>query len=326
MKKWCTVVCFLVGCAAGASAQDLAPVDTDLSTLLQGLGQSVITNLQQSVLADNGVGPASLGRSRFYFGITLGATMSHGLLGFVDTPNEWQVLNVNGLITNNLPSSLSGYYNTAKSFFPDPNVKLAIGFRPIDGIELLGTFSIIPEVLTDALTKLGNVGGITFNSLSAELLVRKVLLEDSGPFPAISLGVGYAYANLNAGYSINNFTQMIGGSTLSLGGNLRLGWTLNTAGVELDASKRLWIFTPYVKLMPWYQWASYSGGIDNFTQSIASGYGGFAPSASITLNDIGFLMDGGVEIALGGFKLVPNGSYDILDNTFSVNLSLRGQF
>lgn len=328
MKRWCAVFCIIAGCAAAGFAQDLRPVGADLSTLLGGIGQSVITNLQQSVLADNGVGSASLGDSHFYVGITLGAALSHGILGFVNNPNEFQILNVNGLITSNLPSSLAGYYTTSQTFFPDPNFKVTFGVRLMMGIEVFGTFSIFPEALTDAL-----VQNVTFNTLSAGVLVRKVMIEDSGPFPAMSLGVGYTYANLNAGYSINNFSQNFSGDTLTLGGNLKMGWTLNTAGFELDVSKRLLIFVPYLKFMPWYQWASFSGSIDNFTANLSSGgspvtptYGAGSPLANITLNDIGFLMDFGVEIALGGFKLVPSGSYDILTNTLSVNLSMRGQF
>ncbi len=333
MKRWSALLCMILGCAAAAAAQDLRPIGSDLSTLLQGVGQSVIENLQQSVLADNGVGAASLGSSRFYVGITLGATLSHGLLGFVNTPNEFQVLNVNGLITNNLPGSLSGLYTTAQTFFPDPNLKLTFGLRPVAGIEVLGTFSILPDALTNTITKAAKVSGTTLNSLSAGLLVRKVFMEDTGPFPAVSLGVGYTYANFNAGYSINNFSQGFGGDTLTLGGNLKLGWTLNTAGIELDISKRLLVFVPYLKIIPWYQWASFSGSIDNFTADLSSGgtpitptYGAGSPSATITQNDIGFLLDAGVEVALGGFRLVPSGSYDILTNTFSANLSARGQF
>jgi len=328
MKRWCAVFCIIVACAVGGAAQDLRPVGADLSTLLGGIGQSVITNLQQAVLADNGVGSASLGDSHFYVGITMGAALSHGILGFVNNPNEFQVLNVNGLITNNLPSSLVGYYNTAQTFFPDPNFKLTFGVRLLMGIEAFGTFSIFPEALTNALFQ-----NVTFNTLSVGLFVRKVMMEDKGAFPAVSLGVGYTYASLNAGYSINNFSQGLSGDTLTLGGNLKMGWTLNTAGFELDVSKRLLVFVPYLKFMPWYQWASFSGSIDNFTASLSSGgspvtptYGAGTPQANITLNDIGFLMGFGVEIALGGFKLVPNGSYDILTNTLSVNLSLRGQF
>lgn len=333
MKRWCALICFMASCTGEAFAQDLRPFGRDLSTLLQGIGESVLTNFQQSVLADDGVGTASLGSSRFYFGLTLGATLSSGLLGFVDNPNEFQVLNVNGLITNNLPSSLAGAYTAAKTFFPDPNLKLAVGFRPFAGIELLGTFSIIPEALANELTRLAHVNGTTLSSLSAGILVRKVLVEDRGPFPAVSLGIGYVYADLNAGYSIGSFSQSFSGDTLTLGGRLRLDWTLNTAGVELDLSKRFWIFTPYLRFMPWYEWASFSGGIDAFTAVLTSGgatiaptYGPGTPSAAITRNDISFLVAGGVEIALGGFRLVPNGSYDILNRTASANVSMRGQF
>ena len=324
MKKWIVVLVAIVGCAVAASAQDLRPVGADLSTLLGGLGQSVITNLQQAVLSDNGVGVASLGNHHFYFGMSVGAALSHGLLGFVNNPGEFQVLDINGLITNNLPSSLSSYYSAAQSFFPDPNLKVTLGVRLLAGIEVFGIFSIVPEALPDAF-----VQNVTFNSLTAGVLVRKVLIEDSGYAPAISLGVGYTYANLNAGYSINNFSQNLSGSTLTLGGNLKMGWTLNTAGLELDVSKRLLIFVPYVKFMPWYQWASFSGSIDNFTANLSSGsptYPAGNPSSNITLNDISFLMGFGVEIELGPFRLVPNGSYNIATNTLSANLSMRGQF
>ncbi|HUX20288.1 MAG TPA: hypothetical protein VMW69_03545, partial [Spirochaetia bacterium] len=175
MKKrtLAVLLAFLCGFGGALSAQDFTPVTNDLSSMLGAIGDSIVPYVQQTVLADDGIGAASLGKSRFFIGGSLGATFAPGLLGTVSDPARYQVLDITGLLNTLVgqvsggSSSASGYIDTLKTFFPDPDTKFVMGIRTVDGIEVLGTFSILPQFLTDFGTGLAKISGVTLNALSA---------------------------------------------------------------------------------------------------------------------------------------------------------------
>jgi hypothetical protein len=323
-----------------AGAQDLRPLGTDMGTLITGFGNSIMPNLQQNVLADDGVGAASIGKSRFFVALEGGATFgSPGLLApLAQTPTPFQLIDVNGLIANFVTDpTASGYISTIKSmsYFPYPDAKVVFGVKPAFGIEIIGSFAIMPQGLTDFATGLASLGsaGIQLSTLSASLHVRKVLIEDGGALPAVSIGAGYAYTSFHAGYTLPTQTQIVSGYTLTYGGPITLDSHLNTAGVDLTLSKRFFVFTPFVQVSPWYQWASFSGTMDLSGVTLTSGGVPVAgmipptsPAISLSLDSLSFIVSGGVEVNLGGFALVPAGSFDLSNKNFSANLSTRFQF
>lgn len=336
MKKRTIAVllAFLCGFGGAISAQDFTPVTNDLSSMLGAIGDSIVPYVQQTVLADDGIGAASLGKSRFFIGGSLGATFAPGLLGQMSDQSRYQVLDVTGLLNTMVgqiagSSAASGYIDTLKTFFPDPDTKIALGFRTVDGIEVLGTFSILPQFLTNFGTGLANISGVTLNALSAGVRVRKTLLEDSGAYPAISIGVGYTYASFNAAYTLGSSIAPIGSGSYSIdlsGAKISLGNTLNTAGVDLAISKKLLIFTPYLRFMPWYSWSTFDSSFGPFNISIGGTPKAITASSPFSSQTLSLLLAGGVEIHLGAVALVPAGSYSILNNTWSANLSTRLQF
>lgn len=335
MKKRTVAVLLALFCGFGGaiSAQDFTPVTNDLSSMLGAIGDSIVPNIQQTILADQGIGAASLGKSRFFIGGSLGASFPPGLLGKMSDPTGYQVLDIAGLINTMVgqvaggSSAATGYIDTLKTFFPDPDTKIAFGLRTVYGIEVIGTFSILPQFLTDFGTGLAGISGVTLNALSAGVRVRKTLLDDAGGFPAISIGAGYTYASFNAAYTLGSASLGSGSYTLDLtGAKLTLGTITHTAGIDLAISKKLLIFTPYLRFMPWYAWSQFDSGFGPFSVSIGGSASTINPSASYATQGLSLLVAGGVEIRLGAFALVPAGSYSILNNTWSANLSTRLQF
>ncbi len=335
MKKRTVAVLFALLCGFGGtiSAQDFTPVTNDLSTMLGAIGQSILPNVQQTVLADQGIGSASLGDSRFFIGGSLGASFPPGLLGTMSDPSRYQVLDITGLI-NTMVGQIAGgsttastYVDKLKTFFPDPDTKIVFGFRTIYGIEVLGNFSILPQFLTNFGTGLAGISGVTLNALSTGVRVRKTLIEDNGGFPAISIGAGYQFANFNAEYTLGSASLGSGSYTLDLtGAKISLGTVVNTAGIDLSISKRLLIFTPYLRVMPWYSWGRFDSSFGPFSVSIGGSPSTISPASAFTDSGLSLLLAGGVEIHLGKLALVPAGSYNILNNTWSANLSTRLQF
>ncbi|TFG63326.1 MAG: hypothetical protein E4H36_05895 [Spirochaetales bacterium] len=343
MKKILLVLCIL-GCIGLAPAfsqttADLTPLSNDLSALLEGIGNETIPYLQQSAMLGEGIGRAHMGDgSPFFFAFSLGATFSPGILTFIDEENtNFELLNVNGLLTE-LGSGLASTLNTFKTFMFYPQTRFAIGVQLPLRFEIIGMFSILPQFLTTAVTGLVNepvLSGLQLNRMNAGLRVRKVLLADQGGFPAISLGVGYTYSNFNLSLLLPFPAQNFSGYNLNIAGSLALTTSLHSLGFDVGISKKLAIFYPYLRIGGWYQWAAYEGSVADFSASLtdqttntvlASVDSTTAPIIStLAIRDMTLLVEGGIEIALGGFIITPSGSYNLGSNSFDASLAFRLQ-
>lgn len=337
------VLAMLLASAASAQAQDLSSLSSDLGTFLGGVGQGILPSMLQSAVAEEGIGAASMGDSHVLVALEAGATLaSTGPLAVLDqSPTPFSIVDPQSLRQGLAASStLESYLKVVEGLplFPYPGARLVAGYKPGDGVEILAFFSYLPQALTAYLAGRAGAGGagIRLQSVSGVLRVRKVLVADSGPFPAISLGVGYAYSMLSADYALHASQSYSSSYTLSYGGTLDLRSQLNAVGVDLAFSKRWFHFTPYLRLSPWYEWASYTGEVKNFAYSLTTSSGGAVsgvtppasstPSASKSLRGLSFLVAGGVEINLGGFSIVPSGSFDLTNESFGAALSTRYQF
>lgn len=321
---------------------DLTPLSNDLSSLLEGLGMETIPYLQQSAMLGEGIGRAHMGDgSPFFFAFSLGATFSPGILTFIDENNSnFELLNMYGLI-NELSGGDPAFGQTLatfKTFMFYPQTRFAIGVQLPLRIELIGMFSILPQFLTTAVTGLVNepmINGLQLNRMNAGLRVRKVLLADGGGFPAVSLGLGYTYSNFNAGLVLPFPAQSFTGFALNLTGTLALNTSLHSFGVDVGISKKLAIFYPYLRASGWYQWATYAGSVNDFSASLteettgtvlASIDSATAPIvSSLAVRDMTFLVETGIEIALGGFIMTPGGSYNFGTKSFDASLGFRLQ-
>ena len=323
------------------TAQDLKPLGSDLSALLDGLGKEMLPNIAQSSLEGTGIGEAEVGDfPHMFFAMSAGAVLSNGIGKFIDENNSnFELLNVYGLVNQALESAdkqVQDLYASSKSFFPYPNYRLAIGFGTVYGIESIVTFSILPQGLVDFGTGLAKITGITLNSFNGGIRLRKVLLSDTGGFPAVSLGAGYSYTSFNAGYALTDFSQPLSGFTLNLKGNLKMAATVQSAGLDLDISKKFFIFIPFLKASAWYQWADYKGIVDSFDASVVDSNNNVItsyaeqklsdPQALYALHNLSLLLTGGLEIKLGGFAITGSAVFNPSNLTFGIETGLRGQF
>ncbi|RKX83326.1 MAG: hypothetical protein DRP57_08125 [Spirochaetes bacterium] len=322
-------------------AQDLKPLGNDLSAVLDGFGKEILPNIAQSSLSGTGIGEAEIGDfPHMFFALSGGAVLSHGIGTFIDKDNtNFELLNVYGLINTaleNADQNVQNLYTTSKTFFPYPNYRLSIGFGTVYGIESIVTFAILPQGLVDFGTGLANITGITLNSFNGGIRLRKVLLSDTGGFPAVSFGAGYSYSSFNAGYSLKNFSQPMSSFTLNLEGSLNMAAAVHSAGFDLGISKKFFVFIPFLKTSAWYQWADYKGTVKGFDAVVVNTDGNEItryskqvstdPGALYALHNLSLLLTGGLEIKLGGFALTASAVFNPSNLSVGVETGLRGQF
>ena len=342
MKKMLLVAVIALMTAAGLEAQDLTGIGDDLSVFFKEIGKDVLPHIQQVVLTGDGFGSASMGESKFYISHSTGAVLSNGILGFIEPSNSnFSDLNVYGLIDTLVSGSsgMSKLYSGTKEFFPYPSFRLAVGFKPVFDIETILTFSIWPQFVTGWITGLvgaEEIEALELSTLNAGLKLRRALLEGSGPFPTISVAVGYSFTRFHFAFEFPaDFEQDFSGLTLTLGGTPRLDLLLHTAGVEFTISKRFGFVEPFIKAAGWYQWASYDAAIDAFVAELRDSFGtlitsaeaqGVEPAAELAISDLSLLLSAGLEMGRKRFRFVPSGSFDLSTRTFAASVVFRLQF
>ncbi len=327
-------ILFVLFLGAPIFSQDFTLLEKDFSSLLEQFGKQVAPSIFQSSVSGSGMGEAELGGfPHFYVSSTLGAVFSHGVGNLLDNSN-YELLNVSGLVDAALGnnSSLQGVLDTIKTFLPYPNGRISLGIGVAGGWEFQLLFAIFPQFITDAISGMvGLENTLTFNSLNAGVRLRKVLISDMGGFPAVSLGVGYTFSNLNIGYVLPSLNQTGEGFDLSLtSSKLAIEETVHSVGINLAVSKRFFIFIPFIGMDAWYQFNTYKANITDLKATVnVSGTEkvyNFEPSASYGITDLSFLASGGLEIKLGGFAITTVASFNPATLTLSANTGFRIQF
>lgn len=213
-----------------------------------------------------------------------------------------------------------------------------MGFE--NGLEFFGYFGIIPQVVLDLVVPLipmEGLEGLTFNRFNAGLRARKVLISDQDGFPAVSLNAGYTLTQFNAGVDNLSLLPIEGlefsGFELVLDGALAFKTSMHTAGVELDISKKLGFFVPFLRLGAWQQWTSYSAGITGLTISMTSETqtdpivaSGTDPVAERLISDLSFIPAGGFELQFNKFSFILFGSYNTASGAAAADMSLQFRF
>lgn len=340
------VVAFLL-IGGNLFSQDLRPIGRDLSAFMEGLGKEAVPYLQQNALWGDGLGIAQISHeSKFYIAFGAGATLSSGITKFIDEENSaFELLNVYNLIQTMVKEAkVDKYYNQIQTMMPYPALRISAGFVPIRDLEVSVILSILPQGITDLLvgSLIPNMEGLTFNRMNVGVRVRKPLLEDSGWFPAISLGTGYTYSRFNASYPLpaDQFEQDIKGSPLSVEGSLGLHTALHSFGLDLTLSKKLAVFVPYLTFSSWYQRVAYNAEVTGFEATLdkppvnsddgediyytdqAEG----VPGAEVNLSDLAFIIEGGLEIKLSKFSILTAATYSLGSGSFGLSAGMRLAF
>ena len=323
------VLCFILFGGVVFSI-DLLPVGRDLEIFLEQVGIASVPFLQQAALTGEGLGIAQFNHdTNWYIAVTPAAVFSKGLLEFAAQEDVFELLNVDGLVTDGLDQAGVGTgYTDEDAILLLPYVRLNVGIAmPLD-LELSLILSVFPQFVADLAGDAIGYSGLTLNRWNAGFRLRKPLISDSGGFPAISLGVGYTISNFNLGIEMpEDFEQDISGTPLYLVGDLAITTWLHTFGIDLAVSKKFGPFVPFVKLSSYYQIATFDGKIENFQATAgADSYtvqGGKDPEANITRSDLSFLTTAGFEILLGKFAFLFDGNYSFSTYSFAVNFGMR---
>lgn len=342
MKKTVSLFLFTLLAITALGAQDLTPIGDDIAVMFKEIGKDILPHMQQGSLTGDGLGSASMGAGKFFVSHSTGAVLSDGILAFIEPSNSYfSALNVYGLVDTVVSGSttLDSLYSKAKEFFPYPNFRLAVGFKPLLGIETIITFSMLPQFLTGWITGLTGVAELEqleLSTMNAGLKLRRALLEGSGPFPTISIAAGYTYSRFHFAFEFpSSFTQDYSGLILTLGGSPNFDFVLHTAGAEVAVSRRMGFIEPYFRAAAWYQWASYEAAIDGFIAELRDSFDvlitsaaaqGIDPTAELSINDLSVLLSAGLEMGRKWFRLVPGCSYDLATSTFAASLVFRAQF
>lgn len=328
MKRY-IIVGILMLCVAGMSFSqeeqpsliNLSPLNEDFNTLFDGIGKEVIPHLQQIALSGDTFGEAELGNLP-HFSISLlnaGVTISSGIGKVLDDPDTvWNFImafpDIISTALETLPADIQNYYNLTKSILPYPVVNLGLGLGLIGGFELFVNGFAIPQMLIDTVA--GMVGIQALENAQLDIMnvtgrLRKVLLKDEGPYPAISVGLGYNYSHFQAGYGFNSLSDLgvdpvdLGIATLDLDGNFQINTLVQSVGMDFHLSKTFLILTPFIKISPWYQWTSFSSLID-FTATATVSAGETSQDETIALyinpqtsvQDMSVFLTTGVELKL----------------------------
>ena len=343
MKRFLIVLGALFIISGNLYSQNLRPIGNDLSSFMEELGKEVIPYLQQNALWGDGLGLAQISdESRAYFYMGAGATFGDGLMQFIDEENSsFELLNVFDLTQTAVENGgIQKIYDQITTMMPYPALRLAGGFVPAWDLEISLILSVFPQFITDAIT--GVIGdqfeGLSLNRLNIGLRVRKSLLRDMGWFPAISIGAGYSYSNFNASYPLpkDEFQQNIDGSPLTVQGELGFRTSLHSFGMDLQLSKKVLFFVPYIKFSSWYQSANYAAEASNFEATldksdplpdiIFTEQTDDLPGADLTLKELSFLLGAGFELKFGKFAILAAGSYSLGSGSLGVNVGTRIAF
>lgn len=350
MKRWIVVIAIALVAVAGVSAQDLSGLGRDFEYMIDQLGEELLPDLEQSAIWGQYPGIASYaGQSNFFVSISIGALLTDGLIGFVDNEDGFEVLNVPNLLSGILSSagsaSVSNTVDGLKTFFPLPVARTALGMTLPGEIEAMIEIGGFPGFVSGWVGGLVGADSLRLGLLHAGAKVRKGLVDDAGPFPAISLGGGYAYTSFNFAYDLGtigtpstDYGQVsVGLGELNIKGVLDVHSWIHSFGFDLQASKAFGCFVPFVGVSPYYHFASFEGGVgpgnefgafidyDGGGDNQDVTYAGDAPETAWKDNDLSFVLFGGFDMVFGSFVLQLNGSWSVAKGSPGVTLNARWQ-
>lgn len=330
--------------AGGAFSQtgpDLTPLYNEFGVLFEEIGRDTLSHVLQFGLVMEGTGRAEVGKSVFVT-VSAGTVFLPGIATFRNdavSPFAYlggMISSVEGMIPAGIAQNL---YEGSKTLFLDPGLRLSAGVALQNGLELWGHFGMVPQAAAGAVGGLVGVPGLVLNRMNAGGRVRFVLVHDRKGLPAVSIGAGYTYTQFNMGIEDLSSIDLTGlafsGFDVALDGALGLRTRLHTAGLELAVSKKLLFLAPFLKLGAWYQWATYTAGIDGLTLTLSSDPATTTDDLTVTgsldetvqqIHDLAFVVSGGLELVFGKVSMILEGSYDTASATPAAGASLQFRF
>jgi len=346
MKRIGILFLLAVVLSGAAFAQaDISGIGTDFENLIEQIGGDMLPNIEQLAAWGQFPGQAALpDDTRFFFTLSVGAVLGfNGLLSFVEPENAaFEVLNVYELVQAILAGSetAGNVITGVQKFFPYPIARSALGFRLPAGFEAMVDFAIFPQFIGTTVTNLVDaVPPFEMNALHVGSRVRKVLLRDAPGVPAVSIGAGYSYTGFNLGYDfseIGSIETAIG--TINFAGELYLQNRIHSFGLDLQVSKELGFFVPFIGISPYYQLAGFSGGVGTTAKPFSAyvdfdngppvediPYDAADPATTLSDHDLSFVLFGGFDLVFGTLALQIHGSYNVGEAWPAVTIGTRFQ-
>ncbi len=350
MKRMLVLFVVALVLVSGVSAQDLSGLGRDFEVVIEELGAATLPALTQSAIWGQYTGSASfVDGSRFFLTLSLGTIFTDGVLGFVDDEEAFTVLNVPGLFRTILDAAavdaLTDASEGMKTFFPVPVSRVSAGVKLPGDLEAMVGFGGVPAFVTAPILGGLNADGLELGMVHLGTKVRRAVLKDAGPFPAISVGAGYSYSGFRFAYDLAQLGTGrgdYGGLSVELGelylkGVMSADSRVHAFGLDVHASKAFGFFVPYVGISPYYHIASFSGGVgspgnefDAYVDYDDDGdrdveYTGRAPSTAVVRDDLSIVVFGGFDMVFGRVVLQVNGSWGIGTGYPGVALNVRWQ-
>jgi hypothetical protein len=256
--------------------------------------------------------------------------------------------------------SLSKLESIYKEFDSDgiDSLDLPVNFLPLPaaaGEIRLGGFFLPFDIGIKALPlpsmDMGN--DISFKYLMVGGDIRYALMKDQGWKPAISVGIGLTYTDVdfkssmggNTVISLNELDTILGtsvytGSTLTIGSpEMDFSMSNITLDLKVQISKKLFIITPYLGLGASYGWSTVdfgasttvtdsglpSGWKDDIKDATGISVDDTSLGKSIKYNGFGLRGFGGLSLNIFVLRFDVTGLYDIVNQYWGASLGLRIQ-
>lgn len=351
MKRLIVLSVVALVLATGLGAQELSGLGRDFEIVFERVGAAALPAITQSAIWGQYTGVATFApRAGFFLTLSAGALFTDGLLGFVDEEDTFTVLNVPNLfqaMLDNAPTDRAAdAYEWLKTAFPVPVSRIGMGFRLPGDVEAMIAFGGVPGFLVGPVySRIPALDGFELGMVHVGTKIRRAVLADAGPFPALSLGLGYSYTGLDLGYDLATIspgggeygTIEIAVGDLNVKGRMSLRSRVHAFGLDLHASKAIGFFVPYLGLSPYYHLASFGGSVgpgDEFDAYVNNPetdnerdieYTGAAPESAWVENDLSLVLFGGFDMFFGRFVFQVNGSWGIAKGIPGVALNVRWQ-
>jgi len=265
--------CFLFNIYS-EDAVNLVPLGDDLTTLFLGIGQDVVPLLHQNALSGDTYGEAEIDQVflPFYLSIpSIGLSTTDGIATVLSNDSqEWKfAIQLPSLVDSALEGSSKEYFDIAQNIFALPTVKLGFGFKLPSNFELHISGIYLPPLDFGALASVSALDNLSLDIMDVGFKLRKTIFHDTFFKPAFSIGAHYYYSTFEMDFTFDHITDFLdsrveagGLGELDLGGTFNINTKVQSFGLDFHLSKRLIIFTPFIKLSPTLYYSTISTTAD----------------------------------------------------------------
>jgi len=321
----------------------LDPLGDDLSTLFTSIGRDVVPILQQNSVSGDTYGEAEIDDVflPFYLNLpTIGLSTSNGIATVLtDERAVWKfTLGLPDLIKGALTGDdVTKIFDLTQRVAALPTVKLGMGFKLPAGFELHLSGIYLPAIDYSAVTK--ELANLNLDITDIGVKIRKTIFTDKGLRPAFSIGARYFYSTFNVGYNITSIADLLGNKIeaagfgeLDLSGKFTLGTMVQSYGLDFHLSKRLLLFTPFIKLSPTVYFASINTNANFAANLYSAGTTDVLTKANLVIDapatgtGLALLASTGVEVRLIFLTIHLGVTANLQNPVFTLGNVIEGDF